>query len=115
MTYEAKGTYPRTKTYSTHARSFWRDKASGLHLRTAAGARRTVVPYFASAILAQSRKMLSFRLITLPAQQMALTETPRETYGYVDRAANAAKLRRPVYYDLIKELEYANQRGCESP
>ena len=56
--------YPRTKTFSASARSFSRNAASGLTLRTAASTLRSILPCLTAIILAHTQKMFSFAGIT---------------------------------------------------
>jgi len=52
--------YRQTKTFFTPARSFCRNAASGLTLRTAASTLRPVLPCLTAKILANAQKMFSF-------------------------------------------------------
>ena len=98
--------YPRTETFSAPARSFCRNAASGLALRTATSTRRPILPCLTVKILAHVRKMFPFAgifLIVLIAGT-AVAAHARDNNGRV--AGNVSDLwGGPVQDALIRVVQ----------
>jgi len=50
-------------------------------------------------------------ILTLLAQQVAQTQSAREAYALIVRAANVEGLKLPTFDDMVKELEDEKERG----
>ena len=105
--------YPRTKTFSTPARSFCRNAASGLTLRTATSTLRSILPCLTAIILAHTQKMFSFAGI---ARIGLAGETVPATREGLDRVIWAHLCTVPLLR-LPNAMSYLPQfvKLCEKP